>query len=403
MLSQALSSAMNWLDDQAPSIVDHVVRWCDQNSWSSHLPGLMAMADILEQDFATLTLPCQRIELPKWTSTGDNGELIEHETGPAILWHHRPESPRRVLLLIHYDTVYPPRSAPAHGELTPEGLLIGPGVADAKGGIAVILFAMQAILKHDLAGGLGITVALNPDEEVGSQSSSALLRELAPQFDFALVFEPTLPDGAMVANRKGTANFSAIIHGRSAHAGRNLAEGRNAIVHAARLAIEVDSWNRPGSGIVVNVGKINGGGPLNQVPSLAILSFNVRVDTIAAADDVLAKLKELELRYSDDGYQCTMRGHFHSPPKWIDGDVAFDGVRQRVMTAMIKAGRPVTWRDTGGACDGNKLAAFGLPNIDTMGPTGGNLHSPTEYCEVSSLIVAAKTIVHLIADAGSES
>lgn len=394
---------MGWLDDQGPSIVDQVIRWCDQNSWSNHRPGLMAMADLLEQDFSSLKLPYQRIELPKWTSTGDDGELIEHETGPAILWHHRPEATRRVLLLIHYDTVYPPDSAPTHVECTPEGLLIGPGVADAKGGIAVILFAMCAILKHDLAGKLGITVALNPDEEVGSQSSSAWLRELAPQFEFALVFEPTLPDGALVANRKGTANFSAIIHGRSAHAGRNIAEGRNAIVHAARLTIEVDSWNHPGSGIVVNVGKINGGGPLNQVPSLATLSFNLRVDTIAAADDVLSKLKELEQQYSLDGYRCTIRGHFHSPPKQIDGDAAFDDVRQRVTRAMMKAGRSIAWRDTGGACDGNKLAAFGLPNMDTMGPTGGNLHSPNEYCEVSSLIAASKTVIHLIADAGSES
>ena len=401
MLSSRLPSAIRWLEDQAPSMVDTVVRWCQQNSWSSNLAGLDTMADLLEQDFAALNLPCERFPLPSWTSIDDDGKAIERPTGPALLWHHRPKASRRILLLIHYDTVYPPGSQPSDVERTPDDRLVGPGVADAKGGIAVILYAMQAILKHDLAGEMGITVALNPDEEVGSQSSSGLLRELSSQFEFALIFEPTLPDGALVANRKGTANFSATIRGRSAHAGRNLSDGRNAIVHAARLAIEVDAWNQTPE-IIVNVGKLKGGGPLNQVPDFATMSLNVRVGSNEVVEDVLSRVSDIEKRYTTDGFSCEMNGQFHSPPKMIDGDESVVNVRRRVISAMTTSGRHVAWRDTGGACDGNKLKAFGLPNIDTMGPTGGNLHSPMEYCEIRSLAAAAKTIVHLIADAGCE-
>jgi glutamate carboxypeptidase len=385
-------------------MTDMVIRWSNQNSWSSNLPGLLAMADLLEQDFSGLGVTCQRTTLPPWNSLDDEGQSISHPTGPALLWLLRPDAARRVLLLIHYDTVYPPTSPPCTAGEIDGGRLVGPGVADAKGGIAVILFALQAIQKFKLADNLGITVLLNPDEEVGSHSTSRIFCELAPQFDFALVFEPTLADGALVANRKGSANFTAIIRGRAAHAGRNRMDGRNALVHIARLATEVDSWNHLYSDISVNVGRISGGGPLNQVPDFATMSMNVRVGTANAAVDVIAKTKALEQRYSStDGYTCSIQGHFHSPPKCIDGDSRFNAIRHRVVSAAAQINRPITWQDTGGSCDGNKLAALGLPNVDTMGVTGGELHSPKEYCHTASLLSATKTLVHLIAQTASES
>ena len=410
-LAERIQQAMSWLDSQTNSLLQTLMRWCGQNSWSGNLDGLRAMTELLEADFKPLGLACERIRLPPWESIGDIGETIQYETGPALLWHHRPEARKRVLLLIHYDTVYPPASVPDSVVMTSDGHLIGPGVADAKGGIAVILFALQSILRFQLAGDLGITVMLNPDEEVGSQASATLFQKLAPQFDFALVFEPRLPDGAMVANRKGTANFTTAIHGRAAHAGRNLSGGRNAIVHAARLATELDSWNKhtvpatksSDSHISVNVGKITGGGPLNQVPSLATLSVNVRVAMPDDVAEVIEKMKDIEQRYSAvDGFTCIVYGQFHSPPKRVDGDAKFNDLRRRFMRAAAHTGSDVVWRDTGGACDGNKLAALGLSNLDTMGPTGGELHSPAEYCQFTSLITAAKTLMHLIADAGNE-
>ncbi|MGV3485282.1 MAG: hydrolase [Planctomycetaceae bacterium] len=400
--STRLLLAADSLDALADQITQSVTRWCYQNSWSSNPVGLAAMADLLQRDFAVLGLPCQRVALPDWESWGDDGQVLRHSTGPALLWHHRPDAARRVLLLIHYDTVYPPEAVPVAVTLTPQGRLLGPGVADAKGGIAVILYALQAILRFDLSGDLGISVLLNPDEELGSPGSRELMRTLASQFEFALVFEPTLSDGSMVANRKGTANFTAVIHGRAAHAGRNLSEGRNAIVHAARLVSEWDAWNQPGSAISVNIGKINGGGPLNQVAHLATVSANIRVTTSAAAAEVISRVRDLEQRYSAvEGFACRIHGQFHCPPKQVDGDARFAELRRSVEAAAAKAHRSLRWQDTGGACDGNKLHAWGCPNIDTMGPTGGELHSHTEYCEAASLVAAAKTLLYLIADRGS--
>jgi len=410
-LPERTQLATAWLDAQSDTLLQTLTRWCGQNSWSGNLDGLRAMTEMLEADFQPLGLACERIQLTPWQSIRDDGETIQHETGPALLWHHRADASKRVLLVIHYDTVYPPVSVPNSVVMTNDGRLVGPGVADAKGGIAVILFALQSILRFQLAGDLGITVMLNPDEEVGSQASATLFQKLAPQFDFALVFEPRLPDGAMVANRKGTANFTAVIRGRSAHAGRNLSDGRNAIVHAARLATELDSWNdhtvqstnSPDSHVSVNVGKITGGGPLNQVPSLATLAVNVRVAMPDDVAEVIERMKDIEQRYSAiDGFACKVYGQFHSPPKRVDGDAMFNDLCRRFTRATAHLGNDVVWRDTGGACDGNKLAALGLSNLDTMGPTGGELHSPAEYCHFISLLTAAKTLVYLIADTGSE-
>lgn len=373
------------------------------------------MSDLLANDFGVLDLPVERVDLAPWKSISESGDEQWQPSAQALLWHFQPQSPRRGLLLIHYDTVYPPSQEQVQPVLdalpiTSSARLRGPGVADAKGGIAVIRLAMQAILKFDLAGELGLTVVLNPDEEVGSPASAALFERLAPDFEFALVFEPTLPDGSLVANRKGTANFTAVVRGRNAHAGRNIAQGRNAVVHAAKLAIELDQWNRSRDflstssaqdDLTINVGKISGGGPLNQVPDLATLGFNIRVRSPGAVDAVLAQLKAIERRYSaEEGYTCEIHGHFHSPPKCIDELAPFDALRERVAAAAALAGRAVRWCDTGGACDGNKLAALGLPNIDTMGPIGGNLHSNDEYCEARSLATAAKTVVALIAAEG---
>lgn len=406
-----IQQATAWLDTQSDVLLQTLTRWCEQNSWSGNVDGLQAMADLLEADFKPLGLVCERLRLPPWESIGDAGETVQHETGPALVWHLRPAASKRVLLLIHYDTVYPPASIPDSVVISGDGRLVGPGVADAKGGIAIIRFALQAIIRFQLAEDLGITVMLNPDEEVGSQSSATLFHAMAPQFDFALVFEPRLPEGAMVANRKGTANFTAIIHGRSAHAGRNLSAGRNAIVHAARLAIELDGWNNrtiqrchaSDSQISVNVGKITGGGPLNQVPSFSTLSFNVRVATLSHVNEVVERMNDIEQRYSAaDGFTCKVFGQFHSPPKIVDADAKFNDLRCRFLNAAAHCGGDVVWRDTGGACDGNKLAALGLANLDTMGPTGGELHSPAEYCLAASLVTAAKTLVHLIANAGGE-
>lgn len=405
---QTLQQAWDWLDAQEAVIRQALIRWCGQNSWSYSQDGLTAMAAQLAHDFEPLGLLAEQVRLPPLVRDSSTSSAATAIAAPGLIWHHRPTASRRALLLIHYDTVYPPTTHQAvtvAGALRSRGgtgqRLIGPGVADAKGGIAVLRYAAEALLRFGIGGELGWSIAINPDEEIGSPSSAAWLAELASDYEFALVFEPALPDGAMVANRKGTGNWRLNIGGRAAHAGRNPEQGRNALVHAARLAIELDALNDPAAGITVNVGRMEGGGALNQVPDRATLELNVRVVEQRQADQVASQLRRLCDEFGQiEGYRCDLQGRFHSPPKRIDARYA--NLHRQFELAAGWLGRKIQWRDTGGACDGSKLAASGLINIDTMGPTGGELHSPGEYCDFDSLLIAAKTLVNFMAIKATE-
>ncbi|MGB7346307.1 MAG: hydrolase, partial [Pirellulaceae bacterium] len=368
-------------------------KWCDQNSWSQDADALKQMASMLCDDFAAIGVSFHQATLPPLRLLGDTEQWHEQETGPALIWHHNPTADRRLLLMIHYDTVYPLGSQPAKCKL--EGKrLIGPGTVDAKGGISVIALAIQAMLKFDMAKDVGVSVLLNPDEEVGSTASRELMRRIAPKFDAALLFEPTLPSGSLVAVRKGSGNFSFVARGKSAHAGRNPDEGRNAIVHLCKIIPALTLLHNPSEGALLNVGRIAGGGPLNQVPDHAVLQLNTRVVDKETMEWTVASLQRIANEFTVNDYQVTLIGDFASPPKPMDD--ATRELQQQVAAAGELAGRNITWQDTGGACDGCKLAAFGLPNIDTLGVSGGNLHSPDEFCDLESIAPAAQTVAAFI-------
>lgn len=393
--SQRLRDAHAWIGQQKDAAFDRLIRWCDQNSWSMDAGSLAAMASLLTDDFADVGVRFTSVELPPLRLLGDTDRWQLQPTGPMLVWHHQPESPRRLLLMIHYDTVYPLGAMPDRCRRDGDRL-IGPGTADAKGGIAVIALAVEAILKFDLASNIGVSIVLNPDEEIGTTASGDAIRVIVDDFDRALLFEPTLPDGSLVAARKGSGNFAIIVQGRSAHAGRNPGDGRNAIVHLAKIVDRLSQMNAPENGITLNVGNVTGGGPLNRVPDHAAVQFNVRVADAAAQDHVTAAIGKIATQFTGDGYVVKTVGEFHSPPKLVDEAIA--ALQADVARAAAPIGRTIAWRDTGGACDGSKLAAWGLPNIDTMSVTGGGLHSPDEFCDLDSLVPAASTVVNFVAN-----
>ncbi|TWU57764.1 hydrolase [Rubripirellula reticaptiva] len=399
-LTERINAAAQWIGGRTESSVAELVRWCDQNSWSMDSTSLRSMAAMLIEDFGRVGVQFDSVELPELKLIGDSEELLRKPTGPLLVWHHNVSSKRRILMMIHYDTVYPPGIEPNRC-VRMGNRLVGPGTADAKGGIAVIKLAMEAVLKFGLADGVGVSILLNPDEEIGTTASSEAIHAMVGQFDQALVFEPTLPDRSLVANRKGSGNFVFVVRGRSAHAGRNPQDGRNAIVHLAKLVPEITSLHDPDVGVLVNVGRITGGGPLNRVPDHAAVQLNVRVTDADAMVRVQQSLTDLAQQFCQDDFRVALQGEFHSPPKRVDA--VGREMQQAVEQAAKFAGRSVRWSDTGGACDGSKLAAWGLKNVDTMGVSGDGLHSPTEFCEVDSIAPAALTVAALIASfAGQE-
>ncbi len=390
-----LTESLVWLESNRERMVADLIELANQNSGSNNAAGLEAVADWLEDWAGLYPATMKRIALPARRVIGDDGKERVVATGPALRWDYLPESRRRVLLAIHYDTVYEVEHPSQVCHRLTSDKLLGPGVADAKGGIVVLRYALQALLKFSLANECGWTVLLNPDEEVGSPSSASLMQEIAPDFDFGLLFEPCLPGGEFVSQRKGSGNFVLVMRGRSAHAGRDFSQGRNAVAKLCGLLADIDRLNGVRTDTTINVGNVVGGGPVNVVPDLAVGRINLRIADNESASWFEHKLKSLvdEIDVSE-GFHCEIHGGVTSPAKSISDEMR--QLMNAIESCAGQLGHSVAWKPTGGVCDGNKLAAAGLPNVDTLGPLGGDLHSSEEWVQISSLVEKSKLVVELI-------
>ncbi|TXH04993.1 MAG: hydrolase [Nevskiaceae bacterium] len=354
------------------------------NSGSFNASGVDAVGDRLQSLFAPLDAPIERLALAPYRRTADDGSLREYPLGHALRLRKRPDAPLRVFLCGHMDTVFGAEHPFQQVRPMGDDRLHGPGVADLKGGLLVMLLALSALERSDVRHQIGWEVLLTPDEEIGSQGSLPLLAEAARRNHFGLVYEPALPDGNLAAQRKGSGNFDVIVHGRAAHAGRDPQQGRNAIRAAADLVAMIDGLNGQREGVTVNPGYIHGGGALSIVPDRCVFKFNVR--TTAPADECWVH-DQLDLALSRinarEGFRLELRGGFTRPPK------AFDAATQRLAGLLADCGQALSldlqFKPTGGCCDGNNLAALGLPNIDNLGVVGGEIHSDREFMRVSSL------------------
>ena len=293
----------------------------------------------------------------------------------------------QVLLTGHMDTVYGADHPFQSVAPEQEGRVNGPGVADMKGGLNVMFAALQAVEATPLGPRLGYRVVINSDEETGSFSSAALIAEAARGKVAALTYEPALADGTLAGARGGTGNFSLVVRGRSAHAGRNPEDGRNAIVAAADLALRLSKIKGPR--LAVNPARIDGGAPNNVVPDLAVLRVNFRP---ATADEITRARAHIDAAVAmvaaEHDVRIEVHGSFNRPPKPLDpgAERLFALVRECGGTL----GLDIRWQPTGGVCDGNNIAAAGVPVVDTMGVRGGLIHSADEFLIVDSLTERAR-------------
>ncbi len=360
-----------------------VERWCTINTGTRNLAGLAAQAALLADAFAALPGEVRLAEAAPVEAVAADGARIALDHGRHLVLSVRPEASRRYLLTGHMDTVYPADHPFQSLTWLEPGVLGGPGVADMKGGIAVILAALTAFERSPVAASVGYDVMINADEETGSLSSAALIAELARGKAAALTYEPSaLPDGTLAGARPGSGNYSAVITGRSAHAGRNPQDGRNAIVAAAALALALHDAVR--DGLSINPARIDGGSANNVVPDHAILRFNVRPRTPELADAFANELDTL-IATIEAAHEVSI--HLHGgvtrPPKPLDAKAeALFGLVRECGAAL---GQPIRWQAAGGVCDGNNISAHGVPVVDTMGVRGGAIHSPAEYLITASL------------------
>ncbi|MDX8357305.1 hydrolase [Sphingopyxis terrae] len=364
-----------------------VERWAAVNSGTGNLAGLKTVAGLLADAFSALPGTVRLVAPDPVESVDAAGRVQTIERGAHLHLRVRPDAPVQLLLTGHMDTVFAADHPFQSLRWLEPGVLNGPGTADMKGGIAVILAALSALEASPLAERVGYDVMINSDEETGSHASAALIAELARGKTAALTYEPALPDGTLAGARPGSGNFSVLIHGRSAHAGRNPEDGRNALVAAADLALRLNALKSPD--LKVNPAKIDGGGPNNVVPDQAILRVNMRPmtpDAMAAAEAALRDAISAIQR--DHDVHCHLYGGFNRPPKPLDA--AATRLFELVRDCGAALGLSIGWNATGGVCDGNNIAACGIPVVDTMGPRGGAIHSSDEFLIVDSLAERAQ-------------
>ncbi|WP_338466622.1 hydrolase [Novosphingobium sp. ZN18A2] len=368
----------------AVAMLAEVQAWSAINTGTANLRGLEQQAAALADGFSALPGDVRLRDPAPVEVVGADGSVTHRQHGQHLVLSVRPDAPRRFLLTGHMDTVFPVDHPFQTQHWIDDDTLNGPGVADMKGGIAVILAALCAF-EHasPRAGQVGYDVMINSDEETGSLSSAALIAELAKGKAAALTYEPSaLPDGTLAGARGGSGNFSAVVTGRSAHAGRNPRDGRNAVVAAADLALRLKHMET--GTLSINPAKIEGGSANNVVPDHAILRFNIRPREEGDAERFSRAIEGIshEIEQAHE-VSVHLHGGITRPPKPLgEGAQRLFGLVRDCGAAL---GQDIRWQSTGGVCDGNNIAALGVPVVDTMGVRGGAIHSADEFLIVPSL------------------
>ena len=384
-LSPTERAIIDGIAAQKERLIETMLAWSAQNSGSHNRMGLDAMRGLLRAQAARLPVEITQRALTPSTFVTPKGAKEKAEYAPALELTARPDAPIQLVLTGHYDTVFPKDSAFQKPTYIDDNTVNGPGTADMKGGILIMMAALEALEHSPQADTIGYTVLLSPDEEIGSPGSGPRLMELGRTAHLGLTFEPSLPDGSLAGARKGSGNWALIVKGRAAHAGREHHLGRNAIVAMAEFVTALDALNGQRDGVTFNAAKIDGGGASNIVPELAVGRFNVRVKEDGDDAWVLAQLSQLTAQIdAKDGITAELTGGFTRPPKPMSPANAqvFDWVKR----AGGLIGQEIRWAPSGGVCEGNNLWAAGCPNVDTLGAIGGEIHSDREFIKLDSLV-----------------
>jgi glutamate carboxypeptidase len=306
----------------------------------------------------------------------------------------------RLLLIGHMDTVFDPGTAAERPFAIAEGIATGPGVTDMKSGLLAGLYAIRALVRRGELPFEQLTFVANPDEEIGSPSSTPHIIELAATADASLVLECARANGDIVSSRKGILDARITVHGRAAHAGVEPEKGRSAILAAADLVERLHALNGRWPGVTVNVGVIGGGTRPNVVAERCTVEVDVRAvrreDLEAAEGAIVDLLGELSVPDTTAELEPMAR--------WWPMEKLERSGRLVEHAAALADRLGFTVRDaaTGGASDANTTAGLGVPSLDGLGPIGGNDHAPAEYLDVASIVPRTALVAGLILAIGRD-
>ena len=379
---------------------------------------LATIRDTIEADLPTFLADLERlvnIDCGSYTRTGVNevgrwtaaflerlGATVEFRPDPAGIlgdtvvatFRGRPGGPR-VLLIGHLDTVFDAGTVAERPFRIDDGIARGPGVTDMKAGLLAGLYALKALTAAGAELPFErITFVANPDEEIGSPTSTPHIRALAADADAALVLECARANGDIVSARKGIVDTRIVVNGRAAHAGVEPEKGRSAILEAARIVRDLHALNSRWPGVTVNVGVISGGTRPNVVAERCELEVDVRSTTADALDAATEAVRAVAAAT----WVADTTADLHVRTSWRPMEKLERSGRlvEHAQAVARRLGFDVADAATGGASDANTTSGMGVPSLDGLGPIGGNDHSPIEYLEVDSIVPRATLLAGLL-------
>lgn len=379
-VSHPVEPALTALRARAPEMLALTRSWVEVNSFTANIDGVNKVGALIREAFALPSLSLMTIP---------GAEFGEH-----MVWR-TAASGAPILMIGHHDTVFPP----GHFEGWREegGRATGPGALDMKGGLAIIRTALAALDDVGLLAKLPVIVACVSDEEVGSPTSAPHLRELARGAACALVFESGRANDMIITRRKGVGAMTVIAHGKAAHAGNNHRDGANAIWALSKFVDAAQAMTSYERGVTVNVGQFSGGTSKNTVPERAECKLDLRYQTVADAEALVADLRAAAAAASSavPGVTLEVQGGVNRLP--LERTPASEALRDEYAACARASGlghgeAPLL----GGGSDANTVAPLGVPAIDGLGPRGAGFHTSTEYVELDTFLPKAEALVRFL-------
>ena len=325
-----------------------------------------------------------------------NTQIIDFPDRGNHLLARKPGRSERVMMLLgHCDTVFPAGTAAERPFRIEGSRAHGPGVADMKGGLVVLIHALAAVknTQPDVWDDLGFLVIINSDEELSSATSRGMIETEAKQAGAICVLEPARPGGEYVTQRKGHGYYTLRVTGKSAHAGSQPELGASAIHELCQMGTKIQALTDFATGLTLNIGVIRGGIRPNVVADFAEAEIDVRIRKIEDAELVEQALREIAANHRIPGTRAELRGMIDWPP--MQQTAANLRLFELVQRAGSELGLELKHTSTGAASDGNYASQF-APTIDGMGPRGDGTHSPNEFIELPTLVERAKVLARFI-------
>jgi len=370
---------LSYFESRQDALLETIREFVEVESPSDNKVATDRMGAILADKFAALG---GHPHLHRAEEYGDNLQIDFPGVGNG----------KPVLLIGHFDTVYPLGTLPDMPCRIDNGRLLGPGVLDMKAGIALMLFAIEALQTWEGRLPRPVTVFLVTDEEVGSYSSRKITEDLARKSTGVLVLEPAAGRGAVKTARKGVGEYTLTVTGIASHAGLDPGKGHSAILELARQIGIISKLNDLKSGVSVNPGVIRGGTRTNVVAAEAVAEIDVRIKSAKQAAGLNRKLRAL--KPFDKRCKLSMEGGINRLPMERNA-----GVIALYKKAQAIA-KQIDWKleeaAVGGGSDGNFTAALGIPTLDGLGAVGEGAHAIHEHIIISELPRRALLLAGLI-------